>query len=568
MIEPLEITLDGPFMVGEWHVEPATGRLSLDTSEVRLEPKVMEVLVCLAQEAGKVVSREQLEATVWAGTVVGYDSLASTIIKLRKAFDDDSRNPRVIETVPKRGYRLIAVVKPALTEKVNTAPEPLEPGTILPETGKRPLMIAVFALLMIAAFLVWTFTGPQLSDPDSSHQFDTDKPAIAVLPFKNISNDPEQDYFSDGMTADLITDLSKISGLSVIARNSVFTYKDNPADVREVGEQLNVRYVIEGSVRKANNTLRISARLIDTRTGFNVWADRFDGSLENIFALQDEVAAKIISSLEVTLTEQERLQIARQYTASIEAYDVFLQGWRDLWEFSKDSNADAREHFLQAIELDADFARAYANLAITYVYDFMHGWSETAEHSLELANVYARKAVELDDSLPQVHWAMGLTEIFNRNYQQALLEAEKAISLDPNFADAHGQQDTTLNNERRPKEALVMMQQAMALNPRHPFDNQIIRVEIYYNLHEKENAIGDIADVLEKNPAAPEARLWMAAARGHVGRIEDAKWELDQVRVTGANLSLEHIEKSIPFKDPVQRKRFVDGLYKAGLGAE
>ena len=567
MIEPLEITLDGPFMVGEWHVEPATGRLSLDTSEVRLEPKVMEVLVCLAQEAGKVVSREQLEATVWAGTVVGYDSLASTIIKLRKAFDDDSRHPRVIETVPKRGYRLIAAVKPALTEKAGTAAEPIEAGTTLPKTGRHPLMMAGFTVLVIMVLLVWALTS-SLNDPDPGHRSTTDKPGIAVLPFKNISNDPEQDYFSDGMTADLITDLSKISGLSVIARNSVFTYKDNPADVREVGEELNVRYVIEGSVRKANNTLRISARLIDTRTGFNVWADRFDGSLENIFALQDEVVAKIISSLEVTLTEQERLQIARQYTASIEAYDVFLQGWRDLWEFSKDSNADAREHFLKAIELDADFARAYANLAITYVYDFMHDWSETAEQSLELANVYARKAIELDAGLPQVHWAMGLTEIFNRNYQEALLEAEKAISLDPNFADAHGQLATTLNYAGRPKEALVMMQQAMALNPRHPFVYQLIRGEIYFNLHEYENAIRDFADVLEKNPEAQEARLWMAAALGHVGRIEDAKWELDQVRVTGASLSLEHIEKSIPFKDPAQRQRLVDGLYKAGLGAE
>lgn len=567
MIEPIEITLDGPFMVGEWHVEPATGRISLDKSEVRLEPKVMEVLVCLAQEAGKVVTREQLEATAWAGTVVGYDSLASTIIKLRKAFDDDSRNPRVIETVPKRGYRLIAAVKPALTEKADTAAETIESGITLPKTGRRPLMMAGFALLVIVVLLVWALTN-SLNDPDPGQRSTSDKPGIAVLPFQNIGNDPEQDYFSDGMTADLITDLSKISGLSVIARNSVFTYKDNPVDVREVGEELNVRYVVEGSVRKANNTLRISARLIDTRTGFNVWADRFDGSLENVFALQDEVAAKIISSLEVTLTEQERLQIARQYTASIEAYDIFLQGWRDLWEFSKDSNADAREHFLKAIELDADFARAYANLAITYVYDFMHGWSETAEQSLELANVYARKAIELDAGLPQVHWAMGLTEIFNRNYQEALLEAEKAISLDPNFADAHGQLATTLNYAGRPKEALVMMQQAMALNPRHPFVYQLIRGEIYFNLHEYENAIGDFADVLEKNPEAQEARLWMAAALGHVGRIEDAKWELDQVRVTGANLSLEHIEKSIPFKDPAQRKRLVDGLYKAGLGAE
>ena len=565
MNDEMDFTLDAPFWVDDWHIDPATGRIQRQDTVVKLEPKVMTVLICLARQAGAVISREQLESTAWSGMVVGYDSLASTIIKLRRAFGDDSKNPRIIETVPKKGYRLIARVKPAQAADKNKV-SPAEPDT--PKSLLSPIKRVLIGLItgaVLIPIVAWLFTGPLPLDSSPAIREVNGKPAIAVLPFKNISNDPEQDYFSDGMTADLITDLSKISGLSVIARNSVFAYKNSDVDVRDIGAELGVNYVIEGSVRKAGDIVRISARLIDSDKGYNLWADRFDGTLRNVFALQDEVTAKIVASLEVKLTETERVQLAHKYTHSIEAYDYFLHGWQHLWEFSKDGNINARDYYLKAVELDENFARAYANLAITYVYDFMYGWSDTSEQSLEQANLNAHKAIELDASLPQVHWAMGLTELYSKKYQKALYAAEKAIVLEPNFADGYGLLAAILNFAGNPQQALIEMQKAMRLNPRHPFIYKVICGEIYFNLHDYNHAIDYFTQALARNPQAQEPRLWLAAAYAHVGRIDDANWELEEIHIADENLSIERIEQVIPFRDPRQRKHLIDGLYKAGL---
>lgn len=279
MSDDAAFNFDVPFWLDDWHVEPATGRIQRLDTATKLEPKVMAVLVCLARQAGEVISREQLEATVWSGTVVGYYSLASTIIKLRKAFGDDSKSPRIIETVPKKGYRLIARVNPAETKSKQNVPQAAEPGSLKASVSTNKRIVA--GLIVVAGLiplLAWLFTGPTPLESNLAIEAMRGKPTVAVLPFKNISNDPEQDYFSDGMTADLITDLSKISGLSVIARNSVFAYKKSDVDVRTIGTELGVHYVIEGSVRKAGDTVRISARLIDADKDYNLWADRFDGT--------------------------------------------------------------------------------------------------------------------------------------------------------------------------------------------------------------------------------------------------------------------------------------------------
>jgi TolB-like protein/DNA-binding winged helix-turn-helix (wHTH) protein/Flp pilus assembly protein TadD len=552
--------------VGDWRIDPSTGRLQREGKELKLEPKVMTVLVCLAQQAGAVITREQLESTAWAGRVVGYDSLASTIIKLRKAFGDDSRKPRFIETVPKRGYRLIAPVRPAQSDREqNAAIITRTHAPAATSAANRSVPVILFGVAALIGIAVWLISGDGPSVSEAPGKAVSARPSIAVLPFKNISNDPEQDYFSDGITADLITELSKVSGLSVIARNSVFAYKNIPVDVRKIGAELNVRYIIEGSVRKAGNEVRISARLIDAGNGYNLWAERFDGELKNVFALQDEVTSRIVSSLEVRLTDKERIRLAHDYTDSIEAYESFLHGWQHFWEFSKDGNRHAREYYQKAIELDNTFARAYANLALTHAYDFINGWSENPDHSLKQAGVYAQKGVELDTSLPQVHWAMGLTEIFNKNYKEALAEAEQAIRLDPNFADGYGLLATTLNYAAKPKSALEVMQKAMRLNPRHPFIYKVICGEIHFNLHDYQNAVEYFTQALERNPEAQEARLWLAAAYAHAGRIDDAKWEIEQIRSRGAELSVERIEQTIPLKDPLQREHLVEGLYKAGL---
>ncbi|MDH3899644.1 MAG: winged helix-turn-helix domain-containing protein, partial [Gammaproteobacteria bacterium] len=257
-----EINLDTPFLLGDWTVDPASGRLSRGADEQRIEPKAMTVLVCLAQQAGQVMSREALEEQAWAGVVVGYDSLASAIIKLRKALGDDAKNPAYIETVPKRGYRLICPVRAVTPGTPDTTGQTAGTSTSLPETPAAPRTAAPLgylslAMLLLAALVagLYVVTGnngnrPQPAGPAGA------KPVIAVLPFKNLSADIQQEYFSDGITTDLITDLSKLSGLSVIARNSVFTFKHTEVDLRNIRQDLGVDYVVEGSIRKAGDQVR------------------------------------------------------------------------------------------------------------------------------------------------------------------------------------------------------------------------------------------------------------------------------------------------------------------------
>ena len=568
MTEQLNIPPGSAFQLAEWHVDPQSGRIHTRDSEAKLEPKVMAVLVCLAQSAGQVISREQLEAEVWTDMVVGYDSLASTIIKLRKAFGDDSKNPHIIETVPKKGYRLIAEVCPADKHKeASLDQQPVNRRISDVEVHRaQPLYLLIGSVVLVAlSIILWMNKGTDTLNIDVISQHAIKRPSLAVLPFKNISNDPEQDYFSDGMTADLITDLSKLSGLSVIARNSVFAYKNSDIDVRKVGNELGAHYIVEGSVQKMADALRISARLIDARTGFNIWAERFDGELKNVFKLQDEVTNKIVSALEIKLTERERLQLAHEYTDSIEAYDHFLHGWQFFWNLSRDSNLNAREDYLKAIELDGNFARAYSNLALTYAYEYINGWSEAPEESIEKARQYAQMAVSLDDNLPQVHWVMGITETFGKNYQLAMQEARRSIELAPNFADGYGLLATVLNYAGQTRDALEMMDKAMQLNPRHPFIYKVIRGEIHFNLREYDKAIEYFNLALERNPVAEEPRLWLAAAYAHQNRLDDARWELEQINNTDDELSIDYFDQVIPLKDPTQRKHLIDGLYKAGL---
>lgn len=581
MPEQRNIDAETPFYVADWYVDPATCRISKDEQSHKIEPKAMTVLVCLAQKQGQVISREELEETAWQGMVVGYDSLASAIIKLRKAFADDAKNPDVIETVPKKGYRLIcpvdmapAVRVPDINHSQTTAEagnsEDSIQGSEMPPsstaaTMKKPLVaIAIAALIIAALFYLYDRHAQDVAVPDKG-VVTADKLVIAVLPFKNLSDDKQQDYFSDGITVDLITDLSKVSGLSVIARNSVFIFKDIDVDIRTVQRELGVDYVVEGSIRKIGQQVRISARLIDASTSFNIWAERFDGTLDNIFEFQDAVTTKIISALSINLTEQDKSRLASKYSDSIEAYDQFLRGWQKLWLSTREGMVAAREDFHKAIALDDRFARAYANLALTYVYDHLHGWSNNDELSLQKAQEYADKAIAIDPGLPQVYWVKGFADIFQRDYQQSLRHAQKSIDISPNFADGYGLLATTLNYAGNPNEADKVMRKAMQLNPKHPAIYKVIYGEILFNKRDYNGAIKYFNEALDMNPDIEESRIWLAAAYANIGDIEEASWQLEQMRMNGRELSLQRLENVIPYKDPEQRKYFIDGLYKAGV---
>ncbi len=265
-----------------------------------------------------------------------------------------------------------------------------------------------------------------------------DKPSIAVLPFVNMSDDPKQEYFSDGITEDLITDLSKISGLFVIARNSVFTYKGRPVKVGEVGQELGVQYVLEGSVRKAGDRVRITAQLVDAIKGYHLWAERYDRELGDIFALQDEVAQKIVVALAVTLTEDEQKRLVHRETDNLEAFDHYLRGSEYKKRFMKESNVQARRMFERAIKLDSRFALAYAELALTHVDDWCMGWSEDPQ-SLDRALQYAQRAIALDESLPLAHRTLGHVYLWKKQHGEAIAAVERAVALDPNDAEGYAE---------------------------------------------------------------------------------------------------------------------------------
>src|SRR5262249_35329268 len=262
------------------------------------------------------------------------------------------------------------------------------------------------------------------------------KPSLAVLPFTNMSSDAEQEYFSDGITEDLITDFSKISGLFVISRNSVFTYKGKAMKVEQVGRELGVRYVLEGSIRKAGNRVRITAQLIDATSGFHTWAERYDRDLQDIFAVQDEVTQRIVAALKVKLTTVEQSRLSRQPTTNLEAYDHYLRGLELYAQRSREANLQARQMFERAVVLDPQFATAYAFLGRTYLMELIYQWSQSPQ-VLEQVVLFGQKAVALDDSQPAAHETLALAYLGSKEHTQAIAEVEKAVALDPNYADAY-----------------------------------------------------------------------------------------------------------------------------------
>src|SRR5438445_5666763 len=293
------------------------------------------------------------------------------------------------------------------------------------------------------------------------------KPSIAVLPFANMSGDAEQEYFSDGMTEDLITDLSKISALFVIARNSSFAYKGKSMKVQEIGRDLGVRFVLEGSIRKSGNRVRITAQLIDAESGGHLWADRFDRDLTDIFATQDEVVEKIVRALAVTLTQGEEKRLGRRGTANVAAYEAVLRALELLSRSTREGIAQARAMYHRAIELDPTYAVPHAGLAATGVSNYVSDWTDDPEAELDQSERWARRALELDDSEPVAHMALGSVMLWRRDHDGALAEFRRMIALDPNFAQGHSATGLALMYAGRSAEALEPVAVSMRHGPQY-----------------------------------------------------------------------------------------------------
>ena len=392
-----------------------------------------------------------------------------------------------------------------------------------------------------------------------------DRPSIAVLPFDNLSGDPEQEYFVDGMTEDLITDLSQVSGLLVIARNSVFTYKGKAVNVRQVGKELGVRYVLEGSVRRAGNRVRINAQLVDARNGLHLWAERFDREITDVFALQDAVTRKIVTALAIQLTQGEEARLSRTSEAIPEAYDMLLRGLERLRRYTPEDNRQARDYFERAIALDPEFARAHADIAYTYSLELLSGWTDSPDVTIEQAEKHSRHALALDPTVREVHFAMGSVHLKKRRHEDAIAAALTAIKVDPNYADAYAQMGWFLNYAGRPEEGLEVIRKAMRLNPHYAFYYRTILGQANFHLKRYDEAAKPIEVVVARNPQFAIGHQWLAAAYGQMGRIEDAQWEAAELQTLVPDFSLSAERARAPYKRQEDLDLYIEGLRKAGV---
>ncbi len=551
-----------PINIGNWTFYPDKLYLECGEEEIKLEPRVAHLLHYLAENAGTPVSRVDLMEQVWSGMVVGDEALTGAINKLRNAFGDDRHHPEVIKTIPKVGYQLIANVEISTSENaIGKKDSPSRNQIAVIAFAIIVLFIAAGAYILLKPTEVHheSVSGGQMLNPMP------DRPSIVVLPFTNMSADVEQEYFADGMTDDLITDLSKLSKLFVIARNSSFSYKGKNVDVREIAQELNIRYALEGSVRRSGGTIRINAQLIDTETGGHLWAERYDGTLENIFALQDEITQKIVSALAVELTRDERETLKRMDTDNLQAYEYFLEGRERFFRYSKDGMIEARDLFWRAIELDPDFARAYASLAWTYWFEFSNGWTHDPEGTLDRAETLATTAINLNNLLPVAYFVTALVYRERRDYVKAVVEAEKAIRLDPNYANGRVALATVLYYTGRAEEGLEQIREAMKLEP-HSTHNYLWHLgQAYFILNRYEEAITAFEKGLLKNSTSERLRLWLAAAYAQTGQIDDASFELEEVLLSNPELTRSRIAGTYPFWYFGDLSSFMDALTKAGL---
>ena len=559
------LTETTPFEVAGNPVDPAGLRVTIGRSEIRLEAKAMQVLVYLAERAGRVVSRAEIEEQIWPGRVVTEDSVIKAIAKLRRVFHDDARDPQIIETVPKSGYRLIAQVTRAAEATSRTA---ADPGAVteypLRQSGTAFKWFAGAVLVALLLLGLWRVFDENSPDSSSSPPTST-RPAVAVIPFTNLGRTPEDDYFANGITADLITDLSKLKGLLVIAPETAFGHRDGGADPALISSDLDVDYLVTGSVQRLQQALRINVRLIEVRGRQALWGERYVGKLNDVFAIQDRITTAVVAALEIELAPDERKRLVSRSTASIAAYDAYLRGLEAHGRRSEAQNQIARRHFEEAVALDPQFARAYTGIALTYSREAIDGWTSDPADSLKQAADYADRAASMDSSLPQVHFVTGQIRLFQRRHAEAVAAAERAIAVNPNYADAFALLAWTLNYAGRPEEAILALNMAMRLNPRPPASYLEILGEIYFARGRYKDAAGTFQNVLEINPAYLRARLWNAAALFHSGSRDLAEWEIIEALAASPNLTLARLEFAFPFKDPRIQESVLSALHDASL---
>ena len=440
-----------------------------------------------------------------------------------------------------------------------------------PSPWQRPVTALVIALIVIAAAIaIWKFyirpTPPVEVASKEKMAFPLpDKPSIAVLPFTNMSGDPKEEYFSDGITEEIITALSKTPHLFVISRQSTFTYKGKPVKVKQVSEELGVRYVLEGSVRKAGDKVRVTAQLIDAITGHHLWADRYDRDQREVFALQDEITKKILTELQVKLTVGEQARLYGRGTDNLEAYIKVLQGREYYWRLDREGNVSARKLFEEAIALDPKYPTPYWLLGMTHIMDAWFDWGKSKEDSLSRAMELAQKTISLNDLDSNAHGSLVAIYRMKGNYDKAIAEGKRAVELDPNSADAHVWLGIALYNAGRADEAIPLLEKAIRLNPfAHTW--YFLQLGQAYSLSGRyDEATAAYQKALQLSPNNLFAHLGLTATYSQMGRDKEASVHAKEVLRISPDFSLDRYAEKIPYKNQADRERRINALRKAGL---
>jgi TolB-like protein/DNA-binding winged helix-turn-helix (wHTH) protein/Tfp pilus assembly protein PilF len=541
------------FNVGEWVVESDLNQISAPGRTVRLEPKAMGVLVCLAHKPGQVVSREALLSQLWPGVVVGDDSLSQVITKLRKALGDDPERPTYIHTVTKRGYRLVAPVVRPIGNPPSSVGRRRQPGR----------WVAIGAALGLLAGGLWLSAAQHLwrhSLGVGSALDVAQLPTVAIAPFEALGKDPQELLLARGITADLLTDLAKSSGLSVIG----FSPMEGRADSDAAGHA-EARYLVSGTVQRVDGRLRMHVYLTEQSSGKQLWSERFDRDLTDLFAIQDELGPKIVGILPAKVSEAELRRMAQRHTRDLKAYELFQRGQAALLVRQRSGNEAARQMFRRAIELDKMFARAYSGLALTYAADFRNRWTTDASGTLERAFKLARTANEINPDVPETYWALAYVHAQRREHEQALKYLERALSLYPSFADGYALMASIRTYAGEPAAGIPLMRTAMRLNPRSGYLYFLVLARAYFFLGDLEQARTNLEEALKRNPEYLETHIYMAAVEMLLGDQPSAAWESDEIRSLEPRFAAKRWLESYPMTDGKQREKIRLALRPLGL---
>ena len=492
-----------------------------------VEPQVFDLLEFLIRNRDRMVSRDDLLAAVWNGRIVSESTLASRINAARTAIGDNGEDQRLIRTILRKGIRFVGAVREEQKPQVAT-------------------------------------TGVAAEQPRFALPL-PDRPSIAVLPFSNMSGDSEQDYFADGISEDIITGLSKLRWFFVIARNSSFIYKGKAVDIRQVGRELGVRYVLEGSVRKGGSRVRVTAQLIDGATGKHLWADHYDRDLTDIFALQDEITKKVVAAIEPKLLEAEGIRSQNRSPEDLDAWDMLIRANSLFWRLTKDESQAAIALFEQVVQRHPFYAPAQSMLAFVLLVSRQGGWHMMEPQVTQAANLAAR-ALELDDSDPWAHLALGFVAFTRRRTDEATEEFQRALDLNPNFAAAHGFLGCALAFDGRSDQAIDHIEQAIRMSPHDP-QNALLNAALaaaHYQASRYVEAVGFGRKAIQQRFELTNGHRIYVASLAQAGRIDDARSALARLQELHPDNSIAWIERNVPYT-PAPMAKFLEGFRKAGL---